>query len=116
MLIGRSAHGAVGRPALTAEQKLDMWSRWKAGQSLREIGRALGRERSAIHQMVATTGGYVPVHQRRSPRMLSLTEREEISRGLAEGLSLRTIARRSGRAASTISLTKPCLARLVLQN
>jgi IS30 family transposase len=53
--------------------------------------------------MVATTGGYGPQQRRRSLRVLSLTEREEISRGLAEGLSLRTIARRSGRAASTIS-------------
>jgi len=80
-----------------------MWSRWKAGQSLSEIGRALGRERSAIHRMVATTGGYVPVDQRRSPRVLSLAEREEISRGLAEGVSLRTIAARSSRAPSTVS-------------
>ena len=95
------AHWA--RPALTAEQKREMWSRWKAGQSLSEIGRALGRERSAIHRMVATTGGYVPADRNRSPRVLSSAEREEISRGLAEGLSLRTIARRSGRAPSTIS-------------
>jgi IS30 family transposase len=80
-----------------------MWSRWKAGQSLSEIGRALGKERSSIHRMVASTGGYVPPPRRRSPRVLSLTEREEISRGLAEGVSLRTIAARSGRAASTIS-------------
>ena len=92
-----------GRPALTAEQKREMWSRWKAGQSFSEIGRALGKERSAIRRMVASTGGYVPGQPRRSPRVLSLVEREEISRGLAEGLSLRMIARRSGRAASTIS-------------
>lgn len=93
----------ASRPALTAEQKREMWSRWKAGQSLSEIGRALGRERGAIHRMVATSGGYVPLDRRRSPRVLSSAEREEISRGLAEGVSLRTIARRSGRAPSTIS-------------
>jgi len=93
----------ASRPALTAEQKREMWSRWRAGQSLSEIGRALGRERSAIHRMVAVTGGYVPVDRRRSPRVLSSAEREEISRGLAEDVSLRTIARRSGRAPSTIS-------------
>ncbi len=93
----------ASRPGLTAEQKREMWSRWKAGQSLSEIGRALGRERSAIHRMVATTGGYVPLDRRRSPRVLSLAEREEISRGLAEGVSLRMIARRSARAPSTIS-------------
>ena len=91
------------RPGLTAEQKREMWSRWKAGQSLSEIGRALGKERSSIHRMVASAGGYVPAPRRRSPRVLSSAEREEISRGLAEGLSLRTIAARSGRAASTIS-------------
>ena len=91
------------RPGLTAEQKRDMWSRWKAGQSLSEIGRALGKERSSIRRMVASAGGYVPAPRRRSPRVLSSAEREEISRGLAEGLSLRTIAARSGRAASTIS-------------
>jgi len=88
---------------LTAEQKREMWSRWKAGQSLSEIGRALGKERASIHRMVATTGGYVPADRRRSLRVLSLAEREEISRGLAEGVSLRTIAARSRRAPSTIS-------------
>lgn len=93
----------ASRPGLTAEQKREMWSRWKAGQSLSEIGRALGKERASIHRMVAVTGGYAPVPRRRSPRVLSSAEREEISRGLAEGVSLRTIARRSGRAASTIS-------------
>jgi IS30 family transposase len=91
------------RPGLTAEQKRDMWSRWKAGQSLSEIGRALGRERSSIHRMVASTGGYVPTPRRRSQRVLSSAEREEISRGLAEGVSLRAIAARLGRAVSTIS-------------
>src|SRR5450759_1062837 len=80
-----------------------MWSRWKAGQSFSEIGRVRGKERSAIRRTVASTGGYGPQQRRRSLRVLSSAEREEISRGLAEGLSLRTIARRSGRAASTIS-------------
>jgi hypothetical protein len=28
----------------TAEQKLDVWRRWKAGQTLHEIGRAFGKE------------------------------------------------------------------------
>ena len=67
------------RPGLMAEQKREMWSRWKAGQSLSEIGRALGRERSSIHRMVASTGGYMPTPRRRSPRVLSSAEREEMS-------------------------------------
>ena len=93
----------ASRQGLTAEQKREMWSRWKAGQSFSEIGRVLGKERSAIRRTVASTGGYGPQQRRRSLRVLSSAEREEISRGLAEGLSLRTIARRSGRAAPTIS-------------
>jgi len=92
-----------GRPGLTAEQKQQLWSRWKAGESLSEIGRALGKQPGSIHGVVACNGGYVPAARCRSARVLSLTEREEISRGLAEGLSLRAIARRLGRAPSTIS-------------
>ena len=93
----------MGRPGLTAEQKRELWSRWRAGESLSEIGRALGRQAGSIHGVVAANGGYVPARRRRSQRVLSLTEREEISRGLAEGLSLRTIARRLRRAPSTVS-------------
>lgn len=92
-----------GRPGLSPEQKRDLWRRWRAGESLSEIGRALGRPAGSIHGVVEANGGYVPAPRRRSARVLSLAEREEISRGLAEGLSLRTIARRSRRAASTIS-------------
>jgi IS30 family transposase len=92
-----------GRPGLSPEQKRDLWRRWKAGESLSEIGRALGRQPGSIHGVIEANGGYVPAPRRRSARVLSLAEREEISRGLAEGVSLRTIARRSRRAASTIS-------------
>lgn len=92
-----------GRPGLSPEQKRELWRRWKAGESLSEIGRALGRQAGSIHGVVEANGGYVPTPRRRSARVLSLAEREEISRGLAEGLSLRTIARRSRRATSTIS-------------
>lgn len=92
-----------GRPGLTAEQKRVLWSRWKAGESLSEIGRALGRQPGAIHGVVASNGGYVPAARRRSARVLSLTEREEISRGLAGRLSVREIAARLGRAPSSIS-------------
>jgi Transposase and inactivated derivatives, IS30 family len=93
----------MGRPGLTAEQKRELWSRWQAGESLSEIGRALSRQPGSIHGVVASNGGYVPVTRRRSQRVLTLAEREEISRGLAEGLSLRTVARRLARAPSTVS-------------
>jgi IS30 family transposase len=92
-----------GRPGLTAEQKRELWSRWKGGESLSEIGRALGKQPGSVHGVVASNGGYVPASRRRSPRALSLAEREEISRGLAEGASLRTIAGRLRREPSTVS-------------
>jgi IS30 family transposase len=92
-----------GRPGLSPDQKRELWRRWKAGESLSEIGRALGRQAGSIHGVVAANGGYVPAPRRRSARVLSLAEREEISRGLAGGLSLRAIARRTRRAPSTIS-------------
>jgi IS30 family transposase len=93
----------MGRPGLTAEQKRELWSRWRTGESLSEIGWALGRQPGSIHGVVASNGGYVPPKRCRSPRVLSFAEREEISRGLAEGLSLRMIARRLRRAPSTVS-------------
>ena len=92
-----------GRPGLSPEQKRELWSRWKAGESLSEIGRALGKQPGSIHGVVASNGGYVPAVRRRSARVLTITEREEISRGLAEGASLRTIAGRLHRAPSSIS-------------
>jgi IS30 family transposase len=91
------------RPGLTAEQKRELWTRWKAGQSLCEIGRLLGKDAGSIRAVVARDGGYVPLMRRRAARVLSLGEREEISRGLAEDLPLRTIAARLRRAPSTVS-------------
>ena len=78
-----------GRPGLSAEQKRELWGRWKAGESLSEIGRALGKQPGSIHGVVASNGGDVPARRCRSLRVLSFTEREEISRGLAEGVPLR---------------------------
>jgi IS30 family transposase len=93
----------VRRSRLTTEQQLELWRRWRAGESLHEIARAFGRRASSIRGMIAAHGGYVPAARRRAPRVLSLGEREEISRGLAAGASLRLIARRLGRAPSTVS-------------
>ncbi len=93
----------MGRPGLTLAQKKDMWRRWKEGQSLSEIGRALGRHAGSIHGVVKANGGIVPPERTRAARTLALTEREEISRGLAHGESVRRIARRLDRAPSTVS-------------
>src|ERR1700686_4172217 len=91
------------RFGLSAVQKSELWCRWKAGQSLHEIGRALGKEHSSIRCLVARHGGIVPAVRRRSRRVLIAIEREDISRGLASGASFRKIAQLLERATSTVS-------------
>jgi IS30 family transposase len=80
-----------------------MWSRWKAGQSLHEIGRAFGKNHVSIHFMLSQHGGIAPTVRRRSLVTLTLAEREDISRGIASGSSIREIARGLERAVSTVS-------------
>jgi IS30 family transposase len=91
------------RVEVSAAQRTDIWQRWKVGQSLHEIGRAYGRTPSSIHLLLSHHGGIVPAARRRSPQALTLTEREDISRGIASGLSMREIATSLSRAASTVS-------------
>ncbi len=91
------------RFGLSAKQKSDLWRRWKAGQSLHEIGRAFGKSHSSIRCVVSFHGGFVPAVHRRSLLALTLPEREDISRGIASGSSLREIAKLLDRAASTVS-------------
>src|ERR1700693_431794 len=76
-----------------AEQKLEVWLRWKAGQTLHEIGRAFGKEHSSIRCLVSRHGGIAPAVRRRALLALTLREREEISRGLASGSSVREISK-----------------------
>jgi IS30 family transposase len=80
-----------------------MWSRWKAGQSLHEIGRVFGKDHVSIQFMLAQHGGIAPAARRRSLLTLTLAEREDISRGIASGSSIREIAKELQRAASTVS-------------
>src|SRR6202521_2371777 len=91
------------RFGLSAEQKLDVWRRWKAGQTLHEIGRAFGKEHSSIRCLVSRHDGIAPAVRRRALLALPLREREEISRGLASGSSIREIAKGLERAVSTVS-------------
>jgi IS30 family transposase len=87
----------------TAEQKIEMWDRWQQGESLKAIGRVFDRPSSSIYGQLAPSGGIRPPIRRRSRLALTLTEREEISRGLAGHLSMRAIAIQLGRSPSTIS-------------
>ncbi len=86
----------------TAARKEEVWERWKAGQSATDIARALQKKSGSIHMVLRATGGIAPPRRHRSIRSLSLAEREEISRGLASGESMRSIALRLGRSASTV--------------
>jgi hypothetical protein len=85
------------------EPTTEMWWRWKAGQSLHEIGRAFGKDHVSIQFMLSQHGGIVPATRRRSLLTLTLAEREDISRGIASGSSMREIAKGLQRAVSTVS-------------
>ena len=87
----------------TAEQKTEIWDRWKRGETMHDIGRAFDRFHSTFSAMIRATGGIRPPVRKRSKFTLTLTEREEISRGLVAGLSMRAIAGTLKRTASTIS-------------
>jgi len=87
----------------TAEQKALMWDRWQRGESLGSIARLFSRGHSSIQRIVAETGGIRPALRRRSRLALTLVEREEISRGVVAGHSIRSIAATLDRAPSTIS-------------
>src|SRR5271154_7062536 len=88
---------------LSAAQRADVWRRWKAGESLHEIGRACGKPHTCIRCVLLPSGGIAPTTRRRSGVALSLAEREDISRGIASGSSIRAIASGLGRVASTVS-------------
>lgn len=94
-------HG--NRTKLSSTQKTDIWRRWKAGHSLHQIGRAFGKGHSSIRVLLLHHGGIVPAARRRSLLALTLIEREDISRGIASGSSIREIAKLLDRAASTVS-------------
>jgi IS30 family transposase len=87
----------------SAVQRAEIWDRWQRGESMSSIGRRFDRQSSSIFSVLSPSGGIRPAERRRSRRALSLSEREEISRGLVAGRSLRAIATQLGRAPSTIS-------------
>ena len=84
-------------------QENNIWDRWKRGQSLPEIGRALGRDPGCVRAVLKRRGGITPRPRRRAARALTLVDREAISRGLAARHSIRAIAEHVGRPPSTIS-------------
>ena len=91
------------RRYFTQTEMTEVWDRWESGESLNSIARGLERGHSAVQGMLSRTGGVRPAPKQRSRLALTLAEREEISRGIAAGHSMRAIAAQPGRAASTIS-------------
>ncbi|MGA8766453.1 MAG: IS30 family transposase [Candidatus Acidiferrales bacterium] len=87
---------------MSAIEKSDIWRRWKAGETLHEIGRAFDKPHTSIRCLLLPRGGIPPAVRRRSRLALTRSEREDISRGIASGSSIREIARHLDRAASTV--------------
>ncbi|RQS54972.1 IS30 family transposase [Burkholderia sp. Bp8963] len=87
----------------TDTQKALMWERWRTGESLQQIAQLFDRNHSSVQQILAEAGGIQPKQRHRSSLALTLAEREEISRSVVAGDSIRAIANRIGRAPSTIS-------------
>jgi transposase, IS30 family len=91
------------RHDIEAIQEVELWRRWREGEPITHIGLALGKPRTSVSYLVRRHGGFPPPVRTRSPMALTLAEREEISRGLSAGHSVRQIARTLHRAPSTIS-------------
>ncbi len=91
------------RTYYTDAQKALMWERWKEGWTLHQIAQLFNRAHTSVQGILSRTGGIRPPTRRRCASSLTLAEREEISRGLAEGHSIRSVAVRLGRAPSTVS-------------
>ena len=92
-----------GPRRLTAAQQREIWDRLARGERAYTIGPAVGCTQTTVRELAAHSGGIRPRERTRAARSLSLEEREEISRGLAHGESMRSIAAQLGRAPSTVS-------------
>jgi IS30 family transposase len=87
----------------SASQRAIMWDHWRKGETIHQIAGLFDRFHSSVHRILAETGGIRPAERRRSKSALTLAEREEISRAVVAGRSIRSIAMALGRAPSTIS-------------
>ena len=91
------------RVGFSAAQSAELWDRWQKGEGLKSIGRSFGKSSSSIFSHLSPSGGIRPRERRRSRLSLTLSEREEISRGMVAASSIRSIAGSLGRAPSTVS-------------
>lgn len=93
----------MGRPGMSVQEKSELWGRWKQGESLSDIARVLKKGGGSVFGVLRLRGGIAPAGRRRSRLALTHDEREEISRGIAAGHSIRLIATNIKRAPSTVS-------------
>lgn len=91
------------RYGFSAEQKAELWRLWRKGETLSKIAVAIQKPTGTVHTLLARNGGISPRTRHRSRLALTLSEREEISRGVAVGHSIRLIATQLNRSPSTIS-------------
>ena len=87
----------------TEADKALMWERWQQGDSLQVIAQLFDRNHGSVAGILARSGGIRPPQRTRATHTLTLAEREEISRGLVAGQSIRSIALLLGRSPSTVS-------------
>lgn len=95
--------GRYCRRGFTAAERQEIWDRYSEGESLNSIGRHFGRGSSSIYGHLSPSGGIRPAPRRRSKLALTLSEREDISRGIAANYSIRAIAESLRRPPSTVS-------------
>ncbi|MBA8924813.1 IS30 family transposase [Kutzneria viridogrisea] len=93
----------LGRPGMSDEMKDELWRRWRAGESISDISRGIGKPPGSVFTVLKHHGGIAPAQRTARAGCLTMREREEISRGLHAGQSYQTIATLLGRAVSTIS-------------
>ena len=104
ILLDEEVSMVTSRTWFTPQQRSELWERWKGGQCVADIARALERRnKSGVYRVLALNGGIAPMPRRRSRRALRLEEREEISRGIAAGRTIRRVAQVLGRSPSTVS-------------
>lgn len=95
------AHGDFER--LTPQAIDQVWLRLQAGQAAKPTARELGLCTGTVRAYLLRCGGMRPQPRRRAGTRLRIEEREEVSRGLAAGRSIRAIAEALARSPSTVS-------------
>ena len=88
---------------LSEHERRELQRRVAEGETFASAAAAVGCSTKSIQRLLARTGGLDPRARERSPLRLSPADREELTRGLVAGDSLRQIAGRVRRAASTLS-------------